>query len=480
VVTSLASGGVMKKFWWLAAATISVLLTGMLGAGAAAGQPFVNWTQYLYSPGHTSDDQAATTITPANAAQLKSVWRFVPSAASVSGLGGFFASPVVYNGVIYIGARNGYFYAIDETTGKMVWRRFIGIVTHKTCGAEGFTATATVAPDPTTGNPTIYAYGATGFLYAMNTFDGTNVWPPAAVAIPSTTKNDYYAWSSPLVAGGNIYVGISSQCDNPLVRGALDAFSQATGTLENTFFTTPAGTRGASIWSSPASDGSAVYITTGNGPKTSKGFSIIKLDPTLTQQLDIWTVPAASRITDSDFGGSPGIWTATFGGTPTELVGACNKNGVFYALRAANLSAGPVWSLRIGNPDTVGPGQCDAAPIFDGTHLYLASNGTTINGTSFDGSVREVDPATGAVVWQTGLTGSVIGTPGMDGSGVIAAATYGSTTGQNGVFLIDAATGRILKTLQYATSKTFGQPVFADGDLIVASTGRALQAYQAG
>jgi outer membrane protein assembly factor BamB len=159
------------------------------------------------------------------------------------------------------------------------------------------------------------------------------------------------------------------------------------------------------------------------------------------------------------------------------MVGACNKNGVFYALRASDLAAGPVWSLRIGNPDTVGPGQCDAAPVFDGTHLYLASNGTTINGTAFNGSVREVDPATGAVIWQTGLTGSVIGTPGMDGAGVIAAATYGSTTGQNGVFLIDASTGQLLKTLMYGNSNTFAQPVFADGDLIVASTGRALQAY---
>ena len=60
----------------------------------------------------------------------------------------------------------------------------------------------------------------------------------------------------------------------------------------------------------------------------------------------------------------------------------------FYAFRLASLSAGPVWTLQLGNPDTVGPGQCDAAPIFDGLHLYLASNGTTINGTAYDGSAK--------------------------------------------------------------------------------------------
>src|SRR5690348_6659109 len=168
----------MMKFRWFTAATLSgVLLTGILGAGAAAGQSFINWTQYLYSADHTSDDQAAIAITPANAAQVVSAWRFLPSGTGGSGLGGFLASPVVYNGVVYIGARNGYFYAVDEATGRLLWRRFIGFVTHKTCGAQGFTSTATVAPDPTTGSPTIYVYGATGFLYAMNTANGANVWP---------------------------------------------------------------------------------------------------------------------------------------------------------------------------------------------------------------------------------------------------------------------------------------------------------------
>lgn len=440
----------------------------------------MNWPQYLYSQDHASDNQAATAITPANAAQLKLRWKFAPPApAAAPGLHGFLASPTVYNGVAYIGGRNGYFYAIDEVTGAVLWQRFIGIVTHQTCAAQGFTSTATVQPDPTTGNPTVYVYGATGYLYAMNAADGTDAWPPAAVAIPSATTNDYYAWSSPLVSGGNVYVGISSACDRPLVRGALDEFSQASGAFENTFWTTPARTKGASIWSSPASDGSAVYITTGNGPTTSVGYSIIKLDPSLSQQ-DIWTVPLAQRVSDSDFGASPGIWTASVGGVPTEMIGACNKNGTFYAWQAASLSAGPVWQDPIGNSATVGPGQCGAAPVFDGTNLYLASNGTTINGTAYDGSVMQADPATGAIRWQTGLTGSIIGTPGMDGAGVIAAATYRSTTGQNSVFLIDASNGQILKTFGYGTSDTFGQPVFADNYLFVASKSRGLREYSAG
>jgi polyvinyl alcohol dehydrogenase (cytochrome) len=391
-------------------------------------------------------------------------------------LAGFLSSPTVYDGVIYIGARNGAFYAINESTGVPVWSRKIGYVTGKTCGAQGFTSTATVAKDPTTHQPTVYVYGASGYVYAMDAATGDNVWPRAKVAVPSTQVNDYYAWDSPLVAYGNIYVGISSQCDAPLVRAGLDSFNQGTGKYQGTFWTTPAGSKGASIWSSPAGNGRSIYFTTGNGPKGSLGFSIVKISPSLAK-LASWTVPKSQQVSDSDFGGSPTIWTATIHGNATTIVGACNKNGTYYALRGSNLAAGPVWQRNIGNPDTKGPGQCDAAALSDGSHLYLPSNGTIINGKAYEGSVRKVNPATGAVIWQTGVSGPVIGTPGMDGGGVIAAGSYRSRAGTNGVFLINASTGKLLRTISYGSSSIFGQPVFADNYLLVAS-GAGLTAYK--
>jgi outer membrane protein assembly factor BamB len=449
-----------------------LLAAGLLGtgtAGTAAGTTFVNWPQYLYTPGHSSDDAAATAITPANAASLTLAWQFSP------GPTGFLSSPVVYNGVIYIGAKNGYFYALDETTGAVIWKRFIGVVRKRTCGRQGFTSTATVAPGPATGNPTIYVYGATGYLYAMNAANGTYVWPPAAVAIPSTTVNDYYAWSSPLVSGGNVYVGISSQCDVPLVRGGLDEFSQGSGALENTFFTTPEGSVGASIWSSAATDGQSIYVTTGNGDPDSDGFSLIQLSPSLSEE-GIWTVPRDQLVEDSDFGGSPGLWTAFLSGVRTPMVGACNKNGTFYAFSTASISAGPVWTRK-----TSQGGECDAAPLWDGTHLFLAGVVTRIKGVKYEGSVRKVNPATGEILWQTGLTGKIIGTPGMDGAGVIAASSYGARGGQNALWLINAANGQILHTISYGASSTFAQPTFADGYLFTASQGPlGLQAYTAG
>jgi outer membrane protein assembly factor BamB len=463
----------MRRWRLVACAGIAgVLATGLLGATGAGGATFTNWPQYLYSPGHTSANTVANVITPANAARLKLAWKFVPS--NSAGRAGFLSSPTVYNGVIYIGARNGYFYALNETTGAIIWQRFIGFVPKLTCGTQGFTSTATVALDPTTGNPTVYVYGATGYLYAMNAADGTDVWPPAVVAIPSTV-NDYYAWSSPLVLGGNIYVGISSQCDVPLVQGGLSEYSQASGAFEGKFFTTPPGTVGASIWSSPAADGQSVYITTGNGDPGSLGVSLIQLSPSLAEQ-SIWTVPPAQLGEDDDFGASPGLWTASIAGVPTPMVGACNKNGTFYAFTTSAISAGPVWQHKISQG-----GECDAAPLFDGTHLFLAGVVTTINGVRYSGSVRMVNPATGGFVWQTGLPGKIIGTPGMDGAGVIAASSCGARGGQNGLWLINAANGQILKSISYGSSSTFAQPVFADNYLFTASQGTlGLNAYTVG
>ena len=135
-----------------------------------------------------------------------------------------------------------------------------------------------------------------------------------------------------------------------------------------------------------------------------------------------------------------------------------------------------MWQLRLSKG-----GECDAAPLFDGTNLYLAGVRTAINGKTSSGSLQQVDPATGKIIWQTGLPGKIIGTPGMDGAGLIAAASYGARGGANGLYLIDAATGQLLSTISYGSSSTFAQPVFADNFLITASQGAlGLQAYTAG
>lgn len=145
------------------------------------------------------------------------------------------------------------------------------------------------------------------------------------------------------------YVGISSQGDNPLVRGGAVGFDQHTGARVGTYYTMPAGTLGGSIWSSPAADGAGahVYVSTGNPgtryastPGDSNG--IVRLAGANLPRQDSWTVPASQQIFDSDFGASPTLSSALLSGTttPTKLIAACNKNGRLYTLRRLNLHAG--------------------------------------------------------------------------------------------------------------------------------------------
>jgi hypothetical protein len=153
------------------------------------------------------------------------------------------------------------------------------------------------------------------------------------------------------------------------------------------------------------------------------------------------------------------------------MVGACNKNGTYYAWRQGDLQAGPVWQQTVGALYTSGP-QCDAAAVWDGTNLFVAGNQTIINGQTFAGSVRMVDPATGAYIWQRGLAAAPIGTPTLDGAGVLAVTEY-AKTGQ--LVLIKAATGSVLRTIP--TGPEFGQPVFADHFMLVPTQNNGLWAY---
>lgn len=452
----------------------------VFAAGAAAAptgsvpqQTFVNWPAYLLGPAHSSDNAAAAAITPAKAATMTRAWTWEPAKPTMSGQPwGLLASPTVFNGRIYIGADTGVFYALDEATGHVIWHRFLGFVPNLTCGPLGIVATATVAPNPATGVLTVYIAGGDGYLYALNAATGQMEWR-SVIAIPSTTVSDYYDWSSPTVVNKRIYVGVSSNCDTPLVAGGLKEYDQASGALLAFYRTYPGHSAAPSVWSSAAVNAAAqtVFVTTGNGPG-GDSVSIVRLNANGLARQDAWQVPAGQHGSDSDFGGSPTLFSATLGGVPTAMVGACNKNGVYYAWRQGNLHAGPTWHRAVGAPYTSGP-QCDAAAIWNGKHLFVAGNKTTINGVTYAGSIRMINPATGAYLWQRGLTGPPIGSPTLDGAGVLAVTAY-SKTGL--LDLLNAATGAVIRTVSIGPD--FGQPVFADNVLLVPTQNHGLWAYK--
>jgi outer membrane protein assembly factor BamB len=466
--------GVVVRFRLLLAAGALVLVWP---AAALAS----DWTGYFGDTTHRSASPE-TAITPANAASLHVVWQWSPPASAGSRpRAQLFASPTVANGRVFVGSNSGVFYARDEASGAGVWSRNLGFVSALTCSARGITATASVAGDPARGGAaTVYVTGADARLWALDAATGAVVWKRQLAPL-SSTQNAYYGWSSPTVVAGHVYVGLASQCDNPLVRGGVVEVDQSSGRVLHRYWSVPSGSVGASVWSSVAAsrDGASVYATTGNGdeiPGHDQGdsYAIVRLDGTTMKRLSLWSVPGSARPADSDFGASPALFTASLAGTPTGMVAACNKDGILYAWKAAKPSAGPVWKTPI---DTGSDAEnCLAAAIVDANHLYQAGGATTIAGSTVAGTVSQLDPVTGGVLWRTVLPGAVLGTGSIDAAGVLAIPldTSGTSTG-GGVELLAASTGAILARI--GTANEFAQPVFANGRLLVATIGGGLTAY---
>jgi polyvinyl alcohol dehydrogenase (cytochrome) len=454
-------------------ATASDSVVGSHSPSSASLISNTDWPAYLQGSAHSSYNAADSGLTPLNANTIVRKWHWVGDLPTLPGQPkpGLYASPTVADGFVYIGAKNGYFYQLNETTGAVVNKVFLGFVPKLTCQAQGIISTATVAPDPADGMDTVYVAAPNGYLYALDARDLSQKWR-SVINIPSSTANDYFAWSSPTVANGKVYVGSASQCDQPLTRGALVSYEQATGRELGRFYSVPDGYLGGGIWTSAAvaNDGT-VYVSTGTPPRkaiTTNRFdsvSIVKLDGTTLAKLGSFTVPDAQLCGDCDFGGSPTI----FG----SMVGACNKNGIFYALDRATMSV--AWERQIGVKSGA-QAQCSAAAIYDGRFLYMGGNPTTINGVQYRGSVRRLDPASGAVQWEVGLPNAVMGSPTMNGGGLIAVGTFDSTSTPNAVYLMDDSDGSIVKTVN-SGGRTFGQPVFANGYLFTANVTLHLNAY---
>jgi outer membrane protein assembly factor BamB len=460
-------------------AAVGLILSLLLPMSARAAGTGDSWPSYLLNTVHTSDNRSSQAITPANAGTLVQAWNWVPDPPTQPGQppADLLSSPTVAGGHIYIGADTGDFYALDEATGTVLWKQFIGYVTAKTCAARGFTSTATVAKDPLTGQTTIYVGAADGYLYALRATDGTVVWK-SLVVDPGIAQNEGYNWSSPTVAAGHVYMGMSSQCDEPLIQGGLKEFDQASGALLNTYFSVPEGSIGGSIWSTAAStrDGRFVFVTTGNSPTgAGDSYSIVRLDGTTLAKLDSWTVPFATG-TDFDFGASPVLFKATVGGVPTQMVAACNKNGFLYAWKAAALASGPVWSAQVSDRGQKNS-LCLPTSSSDGSHLFQGSTGSTISGVFYSGAIRAFDPATGALTWETGLSAGVLGPSSLNGAGVLAVPSWDPSGAPNQVWLVNAADGTILTTLSTGNDLEFAEPVFAGNLLLLGSLAHGLFAY---
>ena len=213
--------------------------------------------------------------------------------------GGMFrASPVVSNGVVYIGSTNGYLYALDGNDLHQLWRYPTeggGLVGSCNFGAYGIQSSAVVSGLMLgVGGKTVVIFGApdptaeTGMgsarLFVLDAATGELLWKSAVVAhvtgCTAQADNELHeriAYSSPLLWEDKLYVGVHDSGDDPIQKGKVVAVNVFTHDLSPFLFVaagTPAdNTRGGGVWNSVAADlqgtiftglTTNLYFTTGN------------------------------------------------------------------------------------------------------------------------------------------------------------------------------------------------------------------------
>lgn len=386
------------------------------------------------------------------------------------------AEPVVTGKTVYWGSESGNEQA-TSLTGKPVWSTFIGQthaspVCHKV--GLGVSSSATVASVSHGGKSRklVFVGGGDSAVYALDGRTGLIVWRRRLGALGSA-----FVWGSPLVHDGSVYIGVASVGDCPLVRGALFKLSAATGTIRHVLYTVPAGCTGAGIWSSPALDAArkTIFFTTGNPGhcwrREQLAQAFVEVKASNLAVLASWSIPRRQQVYDSDFGATPTLFRATIRRSKDLLVGAVNKNGIYYALRRRHLKKGPVWTFRVGvggsNP---GEGRGDIAPsAWNRFHLFVAGGHAFIGGRYCLGTLNALNPGTGRPIWRDCLPGPVLGAP------VVAPGIVEVGAGRD-VVVAQASNGAIL--YQDDTSGRFqGTASISNGSLYQGNNNGALYAF---
>jgi outer membrane protein assembly factor BamB len=380
--------------------------------------------------------------------------------------GSIAARPVERKGVVFAGSWDGREYAITAKSGRVRWKRMLGVTRSERCSNY---QSAGVTSSPVFSSGLAYLGGGDSNFYALDAASGGVRWRvPTGDNSPSA---GHYNWSSPSLFGGHAFVGVSSLCDQPLVQGQLLRIDTASHAIDGVWNVVPDGRVGGTIWTRPVVESGAnrVFVTTGNGDDA-YAESIVALDATSLAPLDSWKLADAERVLDSDWGTSPTLFADASG---RGLVAAANKNGVLYAWQRDRLAAGPVWRRRIavGGPCP----NCGAGTVstgaFDGSRLFWAGGGTKLRGTTYRGSVRAIDPASGRLLWSRGVHGAVLG-------GLVQARGMLFVPAQSAFYVLRARDGKILHENDYAGDSLWATPLVDRKRVVVGTLNGKLFGYR--
>jgi outer membrane protein assembly factor BamB len=329
----------------------------------------VDWPIFGYDLQHTHYNPNENVLDTTNVSNLTLDWQ-----AATSGAIERISSPIIANGIVYIGDDTDTLYTYDANTGNSLWNYPVG--------NDGFWPSLTVV------NGVAYVVDHSGHLAALDAKTGSQIW---------TTTISGSANSSPAVVNNIIYVN--------LFNTGLAAFNTTDGSLlwSKNFSNCGSG--------SPAIANGIVYVTTINCDN------------------NLYALDAQTGNT---------LWSGGIAIGQGGANGAAVSNGIVYVNAYTQDAVGAHTNLYAFNASGCGSATCsplwvvpDGGPSLNLLPTPAIANGVVYIGSSSNGAATmyAFDANTGATLWTwtDPITGSGFNSSAAVANGVV----YDATTNGN-------------------------------------------------
>jgi glucose dehydrogenase/plastocyanin len=430
------------------------------------------WPAHNYDLSNTRAS-TNTDVNATNVAKLKPAWRF--KLPYVGQFGAYASNPIVLNGVVYIQDPDSDVYALNQQTGKVMWKHLYK------------------SPTPS-GGPNGLAlgygmlFGATeGSAFALDPKTGKQLWKHKL----TNNKNEGIDMAPQLYDNKVLISTIPGSATNfyhPGALGIVYSLNADTGKTIWKFTTIKGGYKlfghpevnsGGGLWYPPSVDSSGrVFMGVANPapypgtPKFPNGSShpganlytdsLVALDGA-TGKIDWFQQVTPHDFRDYDFQVAPIVRSQTINGAQTETVIGAGKSGKVVAFRADNGKR--LWTRNVGihkfdnGPFPLKKAVCYEPGFLGGVETPMAASGnlvfvpwvdlcfnataTGIKSANFNGGtggLGAIDSATGKIVWQNHLPSPAYG------AATVANDVVFTSTLSGKIYAFDAKTGKALWT----------------------------------